>query len=79
MVEPRHCEVGPPKPLPLVRTLRQKVRPSLYPWLNRAAIEVNQVWNWANATSEKAARPFAGPGKWFTGYDLNNLSAGATH
>ena len=79
MVEPRHCEVGPPKPIPLVRTLRQKVRPSLYPWLNRAAMEVNQVWNWANATSEKAARPFVGPGKWLTGYDLCSLSAGATH
>jgi hypothetical protein len=32
-------------PAPLIRTLRHKVHPSLYPWLNRAAIEVNQVWN----------------------------------
>jgi putative transposase len=62
----------------LVRTLRQKVRPSLYGWLNRAAVEVNQVWNWANATSDRAARPFSGPPRWLTGYDLCKLSAGAT-
>ena len=40
---------------------------------------MNQVWNWANATSDKAARPFAGPPKWLTGYGLCKLSAGATH
>ena len=56
-----------------------KVHPSLYRWLDRAAIEVNQVWNYCNATSDKAARPFAGPPKWLTGYDLCNLSAGACH
>jgi hypothetical protein len=31
---------------------------------NAAAIEVNQVWNFSNATSYKAARPFGGPPKW---------------
>ena len=60
------------------RTLRLKVKPESYSWLNQAAIEVNQVWNWANETSAKAARPYAGKGKWLTGFDLNNLSAGAT-
>jgi putative transposase len=64
---------------PFVRTLRHKVHPSLYRWLDRAAVEVNQVWNWANATSDRAARPFAGPPKWLTGYDLDTLSAGACH
>ncbi len=62
---------------PLVRTRRHKGHPSLYRWLERAAIEVNQVWNWANSTSAKAARPFAGPPKWLTGFDLCKLSAGA--
>ncbi len=62
-----------------VLTLRQKVHPSLYRWLDRAAIEVNQVWNFCNATSDKAARPFAGKPIWLTAYDLNNLSAGACH
>jgi IS605 OrfB family transposase len=60
------------------RTLRLKVKPESYSWLNQAAIEVNQVWNWANETSAKAARPYVGKGKWLTGFDLNNLSAGAT-
>lgn len=61
-----------------VRTWRLKVRTESYSWLNRAAIEVNQVWNWANATSFKAVRPFAGPPKLLSGFDLCKLSAGAT-
>src|SRR5712675_1861639 len=61
-----------------VRTLRLKVKAEAYPWLNAAAGEINQVWNWANETSYKAARPFAGPGKWLTGFDLDKLAAGAS-
>jgi IS605 OrfB family transposase len=61
-----------------IRTLRLKVKTESYPWLNSAALEVNQVWNWANATSAKAARPFAGAAKWLTGFDLDKLSAGAS-
>ena len=68
----------PLMPLSLTRTLRLKVRAESYPWLNAAAVEVNQVFNWANETSAKAARPFAGKGKWLSGFDLNKLSAGAT-
>ena len=60
------------------KTLRIKVKPNSWAWLKRAAVEVNQVWNWANETSAKAARPFTGPPKWLTAFDLNNLSAGAT-
>jgi hypothetical protein len=60
-----------------VRTLRLKVKAESYAWLNAAAAEVNQVWNWANATAFKAARPFAGAGKWLSAYDLDKLSAGA--
>lgn len=60
------------------RNLKFKVKSESYPWLNAAAVEVNQVFNWANSTSAKAARPFAGKGKWLSGFDLNNLSAGAT-
>jgi hypothetical protein len=62
----------------LIRTLRLKVRPSVKSWLDAAAVEVNQCWNWANATSGKAARPFVGPGQWLSSYDLNRLSSGAT-
>jgi hypothetical protein len=60
------------------RTLRLKVKAEAYPWLNGAAVEVNQVWNWSNETSYKAARPFAGPGRWLTGFDLDKLAAGAS-
>jgi len=66
-------------PSPTVtRTLRFKVRRESYPWLEAAATEVNQVWNWANSVSAKAARPFAGPPRWLTGFDLDKLSTGAT-
>jgi IS605 OrfB family transposase len=58
--------------------LRLKVKRESYPWLNAAAIEVNQVWNFANATSYKAARPFAGKGKWLSAFDLDKLPAGAS-
>ncbi len=60
-----------------IRTLRLKVRREAYPWLNAAAIEVNTCWNWANALSDKAARPFAGAPRWLTAYELDKLSAGA--
>ncbi len=61
-----------------VRTLRLKVKAEGYAWLNAAASEVNQVWNYANATSYKAARPFAGAGKWLSAFDLDKLTAGTT-
>jgi hypothetical protein len=63
---------------PLIRTLRLKVRPTVKSWLNAVAVEVNQCWKWANATSAKAARPFVGRGRWLSSYDLDRLSAGAT-
>jgi len=70
----------PTKRLPAgpITTLRFKVRPEAAPWLEAAAIEVNQVWNWANATAYKALRPYSGPGKWLSRNDLCNLSSGAT-
>ena len=62
----------------MTRTLRLKVRPETRRWLNAAAIEVNLVWNWANETRAKAARPYGGKPRWLSSFDLNNLSAGAT-
>jgi hypothetical protein len=61
-----------------IRTVRLKVKTEAYSWLNAAAIEVNQVWNYANATSYKAGRPFSGPSKWLTAFELDKLTAGAT-
>jgi len=62
----------------VITTLRLKVRTESNNWLNAAAAEVNHVWNWANATSYKAACPFAGPGKWLSGFDLDSLCVGAS-
>jgi putative transposase len=61
-----------------IRTLRLKVKAEGYAWLNAAAIEINQVWNYANATSYKAGQPFAGKPKWLTAFDLDKLTAGAS-
>ncbi len=67
------------KKKPYLLTLRLKVKPESYAWLAQAAVEVNQVWNWANATSVDAAdRNRRAHAKFLTGFDLCNLSAGAT-
>jgi IS605 OrfB family transposase len=60
------------------RTLRLKVKREAYGWLNAAAIEVNQVFNWCNETSLNAATRTDTKRKWMTGFDLCYLSAGAT-
>jgi IS605 OrfB family transposase len=65
------------QPVSCIRTLRLKVKSEAYPWLQAAAIEVNQVWNYANETSYKAGSPFSGRPKWLSAFDLNNLTAGA--
>jgi putative transposase len=63
----------------LTRTLRLKVRPEAYAWLNKAAREVNFVWNWSNATSYDASdRNRRAHARFLTGFDLCNLSAGAS-
>jgi putative transposase len=74
------CDASTDGPTAVVvtRTLRLKVRSESCRWLEAAAIDVNQVWNWCNEISAKAARPYVGRGKWLSGFDLNNLSAGAT-
>jgi putative transposase len=62
----------------IVRTVRLKVKPESYAWLNAAAMEVNTVWNWAAETSEKAIRRFYGKPIWLSGFALDKLSSGAT-
>ena len=70
---------SPVVPALFTRTLRLKVRPEAYGWLNRAAIEVNQVFNWANETGMDAAdRHRRANPRWLTGFDLDKLSAGAS-
>jgi putative transposase len=65
-------------PLLFTRTLRLKVRSEAFAWLNAAAIEVNEVFNYCNETSYKAATRTDLKRKWLTGFDLCNLTAGAT-
>jgi IS605 OrfB family transposase len=60
-----------------IRTLRLKVCPESYPWLNAAAVEVNQVWNYNNQTSWETARRTDRKRKWLSGFDLCGLTAGA--
>jgi putative transposase len=65
-------------PLTFVRTLRFKVRPESHGWLNAAAIEVNRVFNYCNEISHATATRTDRKRKWLSGYDLCNLTAGAT-
>jgi IS605 OrfB family transposase len=61
-----------------IRTLRLKVRPESYRWLSAAAVEVNQVYNFCNEASYTAATRTDRKRKWFSGFDLCGLTAGAT-
>jgi putative transposase len=61
-----------------MKSLRLKVKSEAWPWLDAAAFEVNQVWNFANATSMAAAARTDKLRKWLTGFDLCQLTAGAT-
>ncbi|HEX2789373.1 MAG TPA: hypothetical protein VHN17_03010, partial [Steroidobacteraceae bacterium] len=65
-------------PLSFTRTLRLKVRAEAYAWLNAAAVEVNEVFNYCNDTSIRAATRTDTRRKWMTGFDLCSLTAGAS-
>ncbi len=64
----------------LTRTLRLKVKGEAYAWLNQAAIEVNQIWNYCNEISYKATQTSVERPNpmWLSGYDLCNLTSGMT-
>lgn len=63
-------------PPSFTRTLRLKVKREAYSWLDAAAVEVNQVWNYANETAEKAIARTDRARKWLSGFDLCNLTSG---
>jgi len=65
-------------PPSFTRTLRLKVRAEACPWLDAAAVEVNEVYNYCNETSYKAATRTDNLRKWLSGFDLCNLTAGAS-
>lgn len=62
----------------IIKTFKLKIKNESYSWLNDAAIEVNQVWNYANEASLNAIKPIHGKPKWLSGFDLNNLTSGAS-
>jgi hypothetical protein len=64
----------------LTCTLRLKVKPEAYAWLDAAAVEVNRVWNFCNETSQKQADYYrqGSPRKLLSGFDLCALTAGYT-
>jgi putative transposase len=64
-------------PRSFMRTLRLKVRRETYAWLNAAAVEVNEVFNYCNDMSHKAATRTDTKRKWMSGFDLCNLTSGA--
>ena len=58
-------------------TIQCKVRSPAWAWLEQAAREVNQVWNFCNATSFKAAYGrYGGSKRWLSGFDMSKLVAG---
>lgn len=61
-----------------IKTLRMKVKPDSWGWLNEAAKEVNMTWNYVNEVCAKAARPYIGKGRWLTGYEVDKLLVGAS-
>lgn len=61
-----------------IKTLRFKVKGDSWGWLDEAAFETNLVWNYCNELCHKAAKPFYGPGKWLSGYDVDKLVTGAS-
>jgi putative transposase len=65
-------------PPSFTRTLRLKVRPESYGWLNAAAVEVNQTFNFCNEASWLAATRTDLKRKWLSGFDLCGLTAGAS-
>jgi IS605 OrfB family transposase len=62
----------------LTRTLRLKVRREAYAWLNAAAAEVNEIYNYCNETGYKAATRTDIKRRWMSGFDLCYLTAGAS-
>jgi putative transposase len=62
----------------ITRTLKFKVRSESYHWLEAAAIEVNQVFNFCNETSYLATTRTDLKRKWLSGFDLCSLTAGAS-
>lgn len=58
--------------------MRLRVKREAYPWLAKASLEVNNVWNYCNEISFLAATRTDKNRKWLSGFDLCKLTSGAT-
>jgi putative transposase len=76
--EPTELDTPPVESRYVCRTLRLKVKPEAYRWLNAAAVEVNQVFNYCNESARAAATRTDRKRKWLSGFDLCALTAGAS-
>lgn len=59
----------------ITKTYKIKVRPESYNWLNKAALEVNMVWNYCRWISDKAWKDHR---KWMSPFDMMKLVSGTT-
>jgi hypothetical protein len=76
-VTPEVASMNCPAPDSFTRTLKFKVRAEAYGWLDAAAIEVNQVYNYANEASWLAATRTDLKRKRPSGFDLCHLTSGS--
>ena len=62
--------------LTITKTIHCKVRDECVRWLNKAAREVNQVWNYSNELHHKAYHNYHGKRTLLSAFDLNRYIAG---
>ena len=60
------------------QTISFKVRSEAYLWLEKAAREVNLVWNYRNELSYRAKPNYTGKSRWLSRSDLCHYTAGAS-
>ena len=60
----------------ITKTIHCKVRDECVSWLNKAAREVNTVWNYSNELHHKAYHNYHSKRTWLSAFDLNGYIAG---
>lgn len=61
--------------LVITKTFHFKVREESFSWLQKASVEVNQVWNFSNNLHYRAYHNYTGTRKWMSAFDLNEYIA----
>jgi len=62
--------------LVITKTFHFKVREESFSWLQKASVEVNQVWNFSNNLHYRAYHNYTGTRKWMSAFDLNEYIVG---